>query len=535
MPFHLHKHLSPPAPPTHRFRQSCQQHIVNLRPVGFRHESDWPKIKQLVVEVHDIEGRLEWVTNLLRRHGYALTIEQDKILRGTGLYNVYAVLPSNGRHITQEEFVETNGREESKWASADALLADVQRFIKERLPSYMIPSALVLLDSIPVTPNGKLDRRALPAPGQGGAEIKGQFIAPRDALEFRLAQIWKEVLKANVVGVRDNFFDRGGHSLLAVRLLAGIRQTLNVDLPLSVFFNQQPTIEHLAAHIRQLQGGAQRQFSPLVEIQPGASGRPAFFCVHPSGGNVLCYAELSQRLGADQPFYGLQSQGLDTAQEEAQTSIEEMAAFYVEAIRAAQPEGPYLLGGWSMGGLVAFEMAQQLEALGQQVSLLALIDTMVPTAENQLAELDELSLMANFALDMGLSLEQLRVSPDELLLLNPQQQLAYVLELARESNVLPPDIELSQIERLYHAFKTNVRAMMNYMPPKPLTGQITLFKAEETLEEQGDSQGSWEDFVQEGVELVKVPGNHFTMMRTPHVKALAESLAHCLENATACV
>jgi thioesterase domain-containing protein len=299
-----------------------------------------------------------------------------------------------------------------------------------------------------------------------------------------------------------------------------------VDLPLALLF-QKPTIEHLAAHIRQQSGEAWQQFSPLVEIQRGASGR-AFFCVHPSGGNVLCYADLAKHLGGDQTFYGLQAQGLDGAQV-ALTSIEEMAESYLEAIQAIQPIGPYLLGGWSMGGLVAFEMAQQLQARGQHVSMLALIDTNVPTLEARLAKSDEISFMLSFARDMGLAWEQLQVSANDLVGLDSRQQLAHVLELATTANVLPPDMDQAQVERLFNVFKTNVRAMLDYAP-KPLPAHITLLKAEERLGAPGDSQGGWQTLALEGVEVFTVPGNHYTMVREPHVKVLAGYLARRMAN-----
>jgi amino acid adenylation domain-containing protein len=414
---------------------------------------------------------------------------------------------------------------DDEWLPTNELL---RGYLQERLPDYMIPSAFVLLPQLPLTPSGKLDRRALPSPGRDAEEIDAQLIGPRDALELQLAQFWQEVLNVRAAGVRDNFFERGGHSLLAVRLLARIRKSLGVELPLSLLF-QNPTIEHLALHIRQQPGGARQQFSPLVQIQRGTSETNLFF-VHPSGGHVLCYAPLTQHLGIEHSFYGLQAHGLDAAQT-ALLSIEEMATSYVEAIRAMQPEGPYLLGGWSMGGLVAFEMAQQLLAQEQPVSLLALIDTMAPTPEARLAEPDEISLMVSFARDLGLSWEDLRVSPDELLQLNPAQQLAHVLELATAGNVLPPDIEPSQIERLYAVFKTNFRAMLNYTP-QSLRGQITLFKAEEAMTMQGDSRSGWEDYALEGMELLHVPGDHFTMVREPNVKVLAAHLARCVVKAT---
>ena len=408
---------------------------------------------------------------------------------------------------------------------------ELRGYLQESLPDYMIPSAFVLMDELPLTPNGKLDRRVLPAPEQDAAQLRGQFIAPRDAVELQLAQFWKEVLNVRIAGVRDNFFERGGHSLLAVRLLSRIRQAMGADLPLALLF-QKPTIEQLAAHIRQQSGGTRQHFSPLVQIQRGDS-EPTLFFVHPSGGNVLCYAPLAQRLGAEQPFYGLQAQGLDAAHAPL-TSIEEMAASYVEAIRAAQPVGPYLLGGWSMGGLVAYEMAQQLRAQEQEVSLLALIDTSVPTPDSWMAEADELAYMLSFARDMGLSWEQVQelgVKTDELLRMNPQEQLAHVLELATAANVLPPDIEPAQLERLYEVFKTNVRAMFNYSP-QPLVGRITLFKAEETAAEQGDSARSWDEFALEGVERLIVPGDHYTMVSEPHVSVLAEYLARSVKDAT---
>ncbi|HZT57626.1 MAG TPA: thioesterase domain-containing protein, partial [Pyrinomonadaceae bacterium] len=448
--------------------------------------------------------------------------------------------PEEGGPLTESSFYESpNGTPEQhdagaqqQWHSAEALIADVRRHLRERLPEYMVPSAFVPLARLPLTPNGKLDRRALPAPGEYETAAGTQFVGPRDALELRLTQIWKEVLGVHIVGVRDNFFERGGHSLLAVRLLARVQRATGVALPLSVLF-QNPTVEHLAAHVRRQPGLAPRhESSPLVEIQRGDGG-PALFFVHPSGGNVICYAELAQHLGTDRHFYGLQARGLDGVGP-VLTTVEEMATSYVEAVRAAQPRGPYLLGGWSMGGLVAFEMARQLQALGQEVSLLALVDTIAPASAHRLAEPDELSLMSNFALDMGLSWEHLRLSRDELLGMSPDRLLAHVLELATAAGVVPPELEPSQIERLYHVFKTNVRAMLDY-EPRPLHGRITFFRAEERAQGRGETQGDWNDFALEGVELLDVPGDHFTMVRAPHVKALAESLARCLEDATSCV
>ena len=493
-------------------------------------------------------------------------------------------------------------------AVAAGLEARLRGYLAEKLPAYMVPSSFVLVEEMPLTPNGKVDRRQLSllettagVGGAGGVATQASYVAPRGEMEEAMSGIWAEVLGVERVGVETDFFVLGGHSLRATQVISRVHREFGVELALRSLF-ETPTVrglsrkveearraglgeqvrgirrvsreehsyplsfaqrraaqfklpesdeqeqllvasndtatewlsqpEHIAARIQQQPGIARQQFSPLVRIQQGES-RPAFFCIHPAGGNVLCYAELAHHLGAEQPFYGLQAQGLDDTQA-ALTSVEEMAVSYLEAIRAAQPEGPYLLGGWSMGGLVAYEMARRLEAQGEQVSLLALIDTTAPVAEQRFADLDELSLMVSFGRDMGLSWEQLRVSPDELLRLSPQQQLAYVLEMAMEAKALPPDIEPSQIEQLYQVFKTNVRAMLDYKP-QPLRVRLILFKAEETPAEMSQATGGWEDFALEGIEVFRVPGNHFTMVRAPHVKALAEALALCLENATTCV
>src|SRR6185503_17654814 len=273
--------------------------------------------------------------------------------------------------------------------------------LKERLPEYMIPSAFFFLEEISFTPQGKYDRRALPTPHQARFE-EGHLVAPRDVLELQLSEQWEELLRVPC-GVTDDFFELGGHSLLAVRLMSRIEQLYGRKIPLAALF-KAPTIESLSIILRHETDAS--SWSPLVPIQPHGSKTP-FFCVHPVSGNVLCYRELSRRLGAEQPFYALQARGLDDEQE-PQTQIEAMAADYLEAVQAVQSHGPYLLGGWSMGGLIALEMARQLQAQGEEVQLLALFDTKAPDAEEESEVIDDVSLLPSFALHLGLSPEQLQ-------------------------------------------------------------------------------------------------------------------------------
>ncbi|MCP4659450.1 MAG: non-ribosomal peptide synthetase, partial [bacterium] len=204
--------------------------------------------------------------------------------------------------------------------------------------------------------------------------------------------IWEEVLGRPFIDVRAHFFHLGGHSLLAVQLMARIRREFAKDLPLATLF-QVPTLEHLAAVLRD-QGAALRR-EVLVKIQPQGSERPLFF-VHPIGGNVLCYARLARHLGSGQPVYGLQTPELGQHQARLR-EIAGMAELYLEAVRAVEPAGPYRLGGWSMGGVVAFEMARQLAAEGEEIELLALIDSFVPHSDE--AD-DEALVLAYFARDL---------------------------------------------------------------------------------------------------------------------------------------
>ncbi|MEA2691482.1 MAG: hypothetical protein QOJ16_869, partial [Acidobacteriota bacterium] len=226
----------------------------------------------------------------------------------------------------------------------------LREYLKGRLPAYMLPSNVVIRDALPLTATGKLDRKALAATGVPSASraVQGDAaVPPRDAVEAILAGLFSEVLGLpSGVGVTASFFDLGGHSLLAVRLMSGIKREFGRDLPLSCLF-EAPTVERLAILLH-AEGTAEAPWSPLVPLtaRDAAAGRQPFFCIHPVGGSVFCYRELAAALGPGQPFLALQARGL-SAGEPPFERIEEMAAAYVEAVRATQPAGPYLLGGWS--------------------------------------------------------------------------------------------------------------------------------------------------------------------------------------------
>jgi thioesterase domain-containing protein/acyl carrier protein len=350
-------------------------------------------------------------------------------------------------------------------------------------------------------------------------ELEETFLAPRDALELQLTQIWQDVLKVSSVGVRDNFFELGGHSLVAITLMERIQQKFGKNLPLATLF-QGATIEHLASILRQQTDSP--SWSTLVAIQPEGPKRP-LFCVHAGATTVLAYIDLASYLGSEQPFYGLESLGLDEEQK-PYARIEDMAAHYITAIQSVQPQGPYCLAGWCFGGLVAFEMAQQLQARGEQVSFLGLLDasTGLNVLFEEYQELDEAAFLVKLvAEEVSLSLDRIRQ-------LEPDEQLLYVIEQAKQLNLIPPDLELGQAQRLVQMLKSHIYAGKIYIP-QPYRGRVTLFRASEEVADSDDLTLGWRELATEGVDLHWVPGNHLTMVREPHVQVLAKELRACLD------
>ncbi len=344
------------------------------------------------------------------------------------------------------------------------------------------------------------------------------YVAPRTEVERTLVALWAEVLGREQVGIHDNFFMLGGHSLLAVQLMTLVQQRFGrADLPLSALL-EGPTIARLARALSPIEPVS---WSPLVPIQSGSAHLP-FFCVHPAGGAVLCYADLARHLGSDQPFYSLQAQGLTPGQQ-PQERIEEIAHFYLQAVRTLQPKGPYLLGGWSFGGLVAYEMAQQLQALGQPVGLLALLDTRVPDHAPVPDQSDAQLLIALYQEDLDLSATRLED-------LDPEAQLHYVLEQAKQAHLVPAGLDLERVRCLLKVFRMNQQAAQVYVP-QPYVGQATVFWTEQSCLGYGPTLG-WGALCQGGVATYPIAGTHLNLVRPPHVTVLAQRLGACLKAVT---
>ncbi|MEW6735860.1 MAG: amino acid adenylation domain-containing protein, partial [Acidobacteriota bacterium] len=403
-------------------------------------------------------------------------------------------------------------------------VSKLRSYLQQQLPDYMIPAAFVFLEAMPLTSNGKLDRHSLPVPEREGKVSRTAYVAPRTAVELELVDVWQKILNICPIGVNDNFFELGGHSLLAVSLMAQIKSRFGRTLPLTTLF-QEPTIEKLAILLCQHMDSL--QWTPLVKINTNGA-KPPFFCIHPIGGEVLCYYELARLLGEDQPFYGLQAAGLIENQE-VDTTIEEMATRYINALRDVQPQGPYLLGGWSLGGNIAMEMAQQLENQGEEIDLLALFDSYALLGW-ELDCIDDAELLSQYA-----RLRRLSITRNDLEGMNIDEQLSYIVKAVRVQDRSILDLDLTQIRCFYNVYKSNLQAARNYTA-KTYANQITLFRAEELPSYVNEASSlyhlyqnptlGWEKFSAKPIKVHTVPGNHENMIFQPYVEVLARQLKH---------
>ena len=409
--------------------------------------------------------------------------------------------------------------------------------LREQLPEYMVPAVFMELQKLPLTVNGKVDRRALPALGVRKHESQKSFTAPRNTVEIALAKVWEELLGVTPVGITDNFFDLGGSSIMAVRMMAQVEKQFGREIPLTTLF-KGATIEYLAEVLNQEEGP--QPWSPLVPIQPLGATTP-FFCVHAVGGQVLGFYKLARYMGQERPFYGIQAKPLLQVEEEV--SIEQMAAQYVEAIRVMQPAGPYLLGGFSFGGTVAFEMACQLEKQGQEVALLAVMDTHSPRYMHQLLDVDEADQLVGLAwVTARQKGKYLLLDTEMLRRLEPEERLSYFLNEMKAADLTPQEAEISHLRRFLVGFSARQRAQRKYVPQYSFGGSVSLFRCDEedpetrkTLEQAGldadDPAYGWSGFSRKPVNVLNVPGHHNRMCEEPYVQDLAATLNAAIERA----
>ena len=410
---------------------------------------------------------------------------------------------------------------------------DLRSRLAARLPNYMLPAAYVRMDSFPLTTNGKLDRSALPPPEIAQRSSPRVSAGPRDSLEQMLAQIWAKILKCPRVGRDDNFFDLGGHSLLAVQLMTQIERRFGKRLPLAALI-QAPTIEKLADTLRNEQWTP--SWSSLVAIRPGGF-KPPLFLFHSHRGNVLEYYPLANLLAEDQPVYSLQARGLDGALVK-DLSVEEMARSYLKELRELQPEGPYFLGGFCFGGILALEAAHQLTLAGEQVGLVAMIQSVNPATAIFRPEIGVLRRWG-FRLGKRLDLERANFR---------QRGTPYLLERARylfTSIRGRAELTVDRLcgGRILARSKPSIPYILEYLAdqhmrafaqhrPSYYAGPVVLFRAEKQLKGLvADKQFlGWRDTLRK-IDLCEVPGHQQNVLSEPNVGYLAKQFAIRLDAA----
>lgn len=402
---------------------------------------------------------------------------------------------------------------------------ELRRALSLTLPTHMVPTAWTFLDVLPRSPAGKLDRQQLAATPFPKANTSRPMVEPRDDLERKLGSIWASVLGLRDVCVKTSFFEVGGHSMLAMQLVAQIESAHRVRVPISQFY-AAPTIEELARFVRQDGSVAvPAKHSLLVPLQPNGPG-PALFCAHPAGGHMMDYKELATALAFhQQPLFGFQSRGLE---EDATPlrDVGEMAALYVEDILSAQQKGPYLLAGYCTGGTVAYEMAQQLRAKGREVAFLGMLDSRAPSwTEGVRPSFLSPDLVAKFAAgELGITLEAGLFDGSA-----PELWMDLVWrEFHRQSAPAAERLTEPMFRRLFGVYTANSEAVIRYRP-QPYSGHTTVFaaapvriKSDEYYTQVRQEAMGWREFSE--VKRILVPGNHVTMMRPPQVAVLAQLL-----------
>jgi len=387
--------------------------------------------------------------------------------------------------------------------------------LARQLPAYMIPSAFVFIKCLPLTPNGKLDRAALPRPSASLHHDGMESGKPASELERKLADLWAENLGLDRIGVHDNYFENGGHSLLAVQLFTAIENVLHTRLPLGSLF-QAPTIRELAGTFPESDA---RQTETLIElIREGGVGAPLFL-VHPRGGGLFRYSILATKINPSHAVFGIHPVGLD-GKSPCLNSVEEMAARYVAEVRQIQPTGPILLGGYSFGGRIVFEMARQFRASGRSVALLAMFDTYGPDFWSNTS-----NLRAGICRQLYRGKEimyRYRLRPSG-------QRLRFLIDrvstvLRRRGINFLPRFEPDLPESLQRVVDANVAAHRNYVP-SAYHGDVTLFVAKSRLFGMPfESTLGWSRVVKGDIRIREIDGDHLMLLEESNVQSLADQL-----------
>jgi amino acid adenylation domain-containing protein len=388
----------------------------------------------------------------------------------------------------------------------------LRKALEDRLPAYMVPSVLIELKQLPLTQTGKCDKRALPAPPSARPALDHPYAAPRNRTELELIRIWERCLAIEPIGIYDNVFQLGATSLTALVFANRLRAALGITLPLSAIY-EAPTVKSMSDLMQSAEFVSAFPVSiiPLRHRIATQRARDSFFFVHPVTGFALCYLQLSRAMCTEHPFYGLQSPRVELATPKSEWtvhSIESLAERYVHALKVTEPHGPYHLGGWSFGGVVALEMARQMTKGGDDIKSLALIDTILPNSSGSerrpatvIPAQDDAELLAKLFLGDASFL------PAD----NTDQRLAALLRNAVFQSAFSTNADISWARRIAALVREHASAELQYIP-LPYQGRVVLFEAECDIEAVDGNCHRQSALFPSGAEVCLVPGNHYSII-----------------------
>ena len=401
---------------------------------------------------------------------------------------------------------------------------EIYDYIRKKLPDYMIPSRIMIMPKLPLTPNGKIDRFSL-SESNNYINRDERLTAPRNEIELEMLEIWQRVLGIEKISIFDNFFTLGGHSITAMVLIEKIRNHFNIELPLTQIF-EFPTIAQISSKVKENRNESNKC---LITIQKGNDFNRPLFIIHPQGGGVFSYFDLAKALGVEKTVYGIQAVGLDS-DEEPYTSVELMAARYIKEIKGVAPIGPYCIAGWSFGGLIAFEIARQLEVIGEEIEFIGIIDSRPPEIGKKKDVQEDLSLYIRCAILVGMDITKFNGLEEEKI-------FKLVIRRVKEMTHMPQGATKEKIEKVMKVLISNITARNNYEPNSEISLDIHLFHATERLSNNKQSLTNtmgWDKHTSGEITLIPVPGNHLTMMEPPNVTSLAEAMNAALNGNVCC-
>ena len=415
----------------------------------------------------------------------------------------------------------------------DDLSQQLKQHLKTHLPDYMIPSQIIRLDEFPLTPNGKIDRQALPLPDH---KLQSLYEAPRNNIEQQLTEIWSLIVECEKISIHDNFFDLGGHSILAIKLLNEIQKSFNQELSLTSLF-QHPTIAQLAQQLSQFE--VQPSISDLLVLQSSGQKNP-ICCVAGSNGHAFYFRDFAMNFADEHPVYGLETPGRDGSHS-LPISVEDHASSLIKTLQQKQPKGPYILIGYSSGCSVALEMAFQLEQQGEIISLLGIFDAGLVANPDYITKRSDLDWIWNMierieavkGISLGLNYEQLAAQSDD------QKRWYLAAEALYHHNVLPEHSTLSLLRTNLEVMKRVTLNYAAYQPNFVISAPIVLFRAQDVKEivvqehqamsHYQQSDWGWQPYSNKPVQVISVPGNHGQMLYEPNVKILADQLKKSIQ------